>query len=294
MINSMTGFGHADIEIDGISYSVEIRSVNNRYLKTHLRLPDMAAFLGEDIESVLRNSIKRGTVNYSLHIKNISGQALFDINQNVIQGYLQKLNPLAENCNVKCTIDLAQLLTLPGTVTPLSPDADLEEKIKKTVLELTGVAIEKLKQMRTREGEALAKDLIENCGSMQQIIEMIGQKSPCVVAEYHKKLHKRIDELIANAKIQIDQDMLAKEVAIFADRSDIAEELARLQSHIQQFVQFCKNGTNGGRKLDFIAQEMLREANTIASKASDTQICQWVIDIKCAIDRIKEQVQNVE
>ena len=148
--------------------------------------------------------------------------------------------------------------------------------------------------MRAGEGARLVEDLMANCNVMTEKLELIRQRSPEVVKEYHDKLEKRTKELLATGQLQIDAEIIARETVIFADRCDIAEELTRLQSHIQQFSEHCQSDQNAGRKLDFISQEMLREANTIASKASDAQISQWVIDVKCAIERIKEQVQNIE
>lgn len=294
MISSMTGYGEAATETDGIVYTVELRTVNNRYFKPHLRLPDIVAFLESDIEKMLRERIYRGTATYSLRMKNVASQALIQIDENAVRQYVDKLRSLAGSIGVQCCLDLAQLLNVPGILQPAVPDSAMAEKMKKAVLTLTGQAIEQLKQMRAQEGQLLAEDLAENCRITQEKLKLIKQRSPTVVQEYHEKLKKRAEELLNGTHLKIDAEILAREVAVFADRCDIAEELTRLDSHVQQFVEICRNSSNAGRKLDFISQEMLREANTIASKASDTRICQWVVDIKCAIDRIKEQIQNIE
>ena len=294
MISSMTGFGEATGEVEGIVYTLEIRTVNNRYLKLYLRLPEMASFCQETIEKLLRKNIRRGSINYSLFMKNVSGRPLFDVDQNVINDYIIKLKSIAEANNLQCKIDLAQLLTLPSVIQPAAPDDSQAETIKQAVLSLTAQAIEKLKEMRVCEGESIAADLIADCDVTKEKLRMIGDRCPVVIQEYHDKLQKRAQQLIAEAQLNIDEQVLIREIAVFAERSDITEELNRLDSHINQFRQLCESDQNAGRKLDFISQEMLREANTIASKASDTQISQWVIDIKCAVDRIKEQVQNIE
>jgi uncharacterized protein (TIGR00255 family) len=187
------------------------------------------------------------------------------------------------------------LLTLPGIVQPALPDEKKAEQIKKMVLSVTQKAIDRLKQMRAAEGAALAADLDSHCKAVKQDLEQIRTRSGVVLQEYQKKLKKRVDELLADAKLKLDKETIAREVAIFADRSDISEEIARLDSHLQQFAESCRtNAQAAGRRLDFISQEMLREANTIASKACDTEIIRCVVDIKCRIDRIKEQVQNIE
>ena len=290
----MTGFGEAAAEVDGIVYTLEIRTVNNRYLKLYLRLPEMASFCQETIEKLLRKNIRRGSINYSLFMKNVSGRSLFDVDQNAINDYIVKLKSIAEANNLQCKIDLAQLLTLPAVIQPAAPDDSQAETIKQAVLTLTAQAIEKLKEMRVCEGESIAADLIADCDVIKEKLSTIGDRCPLVIQEYHDKLQKRAQQLIAEAQLNIDEQVLIREIAVFAERSDITEELNRLDSHINQLRQLCESDQNAGRKLDFISQEMLREANTIASKASDTQISQWVIDIKCAVDRIKEQVQNIE
>jgi uncharacterized protein (TIGR00255 family) len=290
----MTGFGQASAEVEGIVYLVEIRSVNNRYFKAALRLPDIAAFLEGDIEKVIRNSIGRGTVNYSLRMKNVSGQALFDVDENTLLGYVNRLKAFLPKDDTRCGIDLAAMLALPGIVQPVIPDAEHIERMKNTILRLTNQALDQLKANRQEEGKTLVEDFLGNCRKMSEDLETIRQRKDTVVRDYHEKLRKRIEELLSQAQLRIDNDLLAREAAIYADRSDINEEITRLDSHIQQFNNCCQNGGSVGRRLDFITQEMLREANTIASKASDSIIAHCVIDIKCAIDRIKEQVQNVE
>jgi uncharacterized protein (TIGR00255 family) len=294
MISSMTGFGEASAEIDGIACTLEIKSVNNRFLKTHLRLPDITAFLENDMEAKLRNDIHRGTVNCSLHLKNVSGRAIYNLDENALKGYVDQLKKVAEAEGVSTNFDLSGLLSLPGVVQPFVPDPEQAEKLKNTVLGLVDDVIGKLKQVRLQEGAAMLADLEANCGLIAERLASVKDRSGAVLKEYNEKLLKRVNELRATAKLEIDSEMLARETAIFAERSDIAEEVTRLSSHLEQFIKNCKTEENVGRKLDFTSQEMLREANTIASKASDALICQWVIEIKCAIDRIKEQIQNIE
>jgi uncharacterized protein (TIGR00255 family) len=294
MISSMTGFGQASAEVEGIVYLVEIRSVNNRYFKAALRLPDIAAFLEGEIEKLIRETIGRGTLNYSLRMKNVSGQAMFDVDEGTLTSYINRLKAFLPKDDTRCGIDLSAMLALPGIVQPVIPDAEHIERMKNTILKLTQQAMEQLKVSRLDEGKTLVEDFLGNCRKMSDDLETIRQRKDVVVREYHEKLRKRIEELLSQAQLRIDNDLLAREAAIYADRSDINEEITRLDSHIQQFNACCKAGGAVGRRLDFITQEMLREANTIASKASDSTIAHCVIDIKCAIDRIKEQVQNVE
>jgi uncharacterized protein (TIGR00255 family) len=305
----MTGYGEAEGEINGVNYTVEIRTVNNRYLKTSIKLPETAAFLEEDINKLLRKNLSRGTVNYVLRLKNVSANALFDIDVMALQAYIEKLSQVGASADIKCTIDIGSLLAVPGIIKPIAPDEKVAGQIKDTVLSVTQEAIGQLKQMRAAEGVALAADLDAHCKAIKQKLEQICARNTVVLLEYQKKLKKRVDELLASAKLNLDEETLAREVAIFADRSDISEEVARLDSHLRQFTESYQEteshlsksrkmetpaNTTAGRRLDFISQEMLREANTIASKASDNEIAHCVVDIKCRIDRIKEQVQNIE
>ena len=290
----MTGYGQAQGEVNNISYLVEIKTLNHRYFKAIVKLPELAAFLEEDIEKLLRKNLSRGTINYVLRLKNISVNMLFDIDEKAIQAVVEKLNRAGSSAGVKGTIDISNLLSLPGIVQPASPDKKAAKQIREAVLKISLEAIGKVKQMRATEGNFLGNDLKEQCSAIEQYLRQVRARSKSILQEYSEKLRQRVNVLLAEAKLKLDEEILAREVAIFADRSDISEEIARLDSHMQQFVQCCQANELAGRRLDFIGQEMLREANTIASKASDTEIIRCVVDIKCRIDRIKEQVQNIE
>jgi len=294
MINSMTGYGEAQGECSGASYVVAIKTVNNRYFKGVVKLPEMVAFLEEDVEKLLRENLGRGTINYVLRLKDASPEALFDIDQAALKAIVEKLNQAGASAGVRGMIDIGNLLNLPGIVRPTSPDAEKAEEIRGAILGISRDALEQVKKMRRVEGGFLEADLNERCRMMKQDLDRIHARSAVVVQEYVEKLRKRVDELLAHAELKLDEETLVREVAIFADRSDISEEISRLDSHLQQFAQCCRGSDQAGRRLDFISQEMLREANTIASKAADTEITRLVVDIKCQIDRIKEQVQNVE
>jgi len=294
MINSMTGYGSAEGQINGVTYTVEIRTVNNRYFKARIKLPESVAFLEDEIERLLRKGLSRGMVNCVLQLKGASANVLFSIDEMALRAYVEKLDGVAASANVKCPIDIGGLLALPGIVVPVLPGKEEAEQIKEEVLSITQQAVKAVKQMRAAEGAALAADLDSHCEAVKQGLVRIRARSEAVLQEYHKKLKKRVEHLLADAKLKLDEETLAREVAVFADRSDISEEITRLDSHLQQFAESCRADGQAGRKLDFISQEMLREANTIASKACDSEIAHWVVDIKCRIDRIKEQVQNIE
>ncbi len=291
----MTGYGEAQGELDGVCYAVELRTVNNRFLKTLLKLPESCAFLEDDVDRLVRKNLSRGTVNYVLHVKDVSGKVLFDIDQAALELVMTKLSGIMAAAEINRSLDVTSLLSLPGIVRPLSPDKETAERIKDIVLQISQTAIDKLKQMRMAEGSFLENDLQKHIKGIEEDLALVRARSAAVLPEYAKKLRKRVDELLAQAGLKIDDEVLAREVAIFADKSDISEEISRLDSHLRQFALSCQtDGEAAGRRLDFISQEMLREANTIASKASDSQITRCVVDMKCRIDRIKEQIQNVE
>ena len=277
-----------------MSYAIEIKTVNNRYLKTIIKLPELTSFLEEDIDKLLRKNISRGTINYALRVKDTSASMLFDIDETALQTVAEKLSRAGSSTGIKAEIDLGNLLNLPGIIQPALPDKERVERIKKLVLQISQEALDKLKQMRATEGGYLETDIKKCCTAIEKDLEQIRGRSAIVMQEYAEKLKKRVNELLAHAELKLDEGILAREVAIFADRSDISEEASRLDSHLQQFEQCCNGNDQAGRRLDFISQEMLREANTIASKASDTETTRYVVDIKCQIDRIKEQVQNIE
>ena len=290
----MTGYGEAQGEADGVNYAVEVKTVNNRYLKTMIKLPELASFLEEDIDKLLRKNIFRGTINYVLRLKDTSASALFDINEAALQAVLEKLSRAGSSTGINGVIDIGNLLTLPGIIQPALPGKERAVQIRKLVLEISQKALDKLKRMRATEGDYLETDIKKCCTIIEEGLEQVRGRSAIVIKEYADKLKKRVNELLAHAELKIDEGILAREVAIFAERSDISEEVARLDSHLQQFAQCCRGSDQAGRRLDFISQEMLREANTIASKASDTETTRYVVNIKCQIDRIKEQVQNIE
>jgi len=294
MINSMTGYGDAEGQLDGVTYIVEVRGVNNRYFKPKIKLPDAVAFLEEQVYELLRRNVSRGAVDYILRLKNVSADMLFEINANALGAYLKRLSEVTGSAGITAPMDVSGLLTLPGVLEPMSPDEQKAQRVRDFVLALSSKAIEDFKQMRQAEGAELEADLVQNCDQIRAYLEKIRQRKDLVLQQYHERLKSRVDELLAGAKLRLDAETVAREVAVFAERCDISEEITRLESHLKQFEESCRTDGQAGRRLDFLAQEMLREANTIASKASDIEIAHCVVDIKCCIDRLKEQVQNVE
>ena len=297
MIYSMTGFGDASDEAGGSRYSVEIKSLNNRYFKPSIKLPEAVSGLEPEIETVLRHKAGRGSVIYSLRMRSADATptgARIDVE--ALRAYVGQLAQAGFEVR-----EPERLMFLPGVILsgdaaePAADDGDLDRH-REIVLRLTHEAADKLLAMRRREGESLLGDLMTHTNVIAANLSAIRDRAGGVVEQYYDRLVARVNELLAKAELSVDRSDLLKEVAVFAERSDISEELHRLSHHVEQFEAACRGDAEQhvGRKLDFIAQEMLREANTIGSKAGDPEIAGRVVEIKGAIDRLKEQVQNVE
>ena len=293
MIVSMTGFGDATGERDGTHYSVEIRSLNNRFFKAVIKLPENVSGLEPELESMLREALGRGSITYILKMRLDSAEAAYHINTPALKAYLDQLQAI-KGLDRFVQIDLASLVQLPGVCQEPRDETDEIARHGPAVRELTVQAIGKLDAMRRKEGEALFAELMRHVNLIASNLKEIQTRAPFVIDDYHRRLSQRVNQLVAKAELEVSQVDLIKEIAVFAERADIAEEIQRLTTHLEAFEQSCRTGEHAGRKLDFIAQEMLREANTIASKANDAQIARHIVEIKGAIDRLKEQVQNVE
>ena len=290
----MTGYGSAHRTDEGVSYALELRSLNNRYLKSSVRLPEYLQFLEADVDKLLRSRLGRGSVMFSLRIRDESAGAAIPINQAALQSYLEQLSDLERPAGVPVTIDLAGLAELPGVCQQPELDDEARSGYWGKIQALTTEALDALIEMRSREGESLRKDLLSHCEAIRENLKAIAALAPTVVQEYRDKLAERVNALLSTAALTLEEDALAREVALFADRCDISEEITRLTSHLDQFSRFCDSAEPAGRKLDFLAQELLREVNTIGSKSNNAAITWHVVDIKSLIDRLKEQVQNVE
>ena len=310
MIHSMTGFGDAVAERGGIRYSVEIKSLNNRYFKPLLKLPEAATALEAEIEPILRRGLGRGSVVLTLRMRagddeadaakdpaKAAARRLPTIDVEALRAYVGQLQQAGLEVR-----EPERLLALPGVVrpaeVPAEPEADADDpgRHRAVVLELTERAVENLQAMRRREGEMLRADLLKHTAVIRENLDAVAARAGGVASQYHDRLLARVNELLAKAELEIGKEDLAKEVAVFAERSDISEEVVRLGHHVAQFELALADdaGEAVGRRLDFVTQEMLREANTIGSKANDADIAARIVTIKGAIDRLKEQVQNVE
>lgn len=290
----MTGHGEAVVQHADRSVGVEVRTVNNRYFKLTVRAGDGLAALESRIEALVRQQVRRGTVQVTIRLDRQPSADSFRLNSQVLAGYRRQLEQLYDQLHIADTIHLESLLALPGVVaerTGLGADCEQEwALIEPVLLE----ALAGLTRMRADEGRAMAADLSDNCRLVASELEQIAEQAPRVVAAYRDRLTERLNQLLAQYQVSVEPRDIIREVGLFAERSDISEEIVRLRSHLDQFQLLLEDSESNGRKLDFLTQEMFRETNTIGAKANDAGIARHVIEIKAAIERIREMIQNVE
>ena len=296
MLHSMTGFGTAVCKEGNTSVSVELKAVNNRYFKLSLRLTDGYAAMEQRIESLLRSVIERGTINANVRIVSEKADAGFQINTAVLESYTQQLLDVAKTLNhTRYIPSLDQLVLLPGVIITENENSETDNEIIGNLLEKTlRDALNALQTMRKTEGESMAKDLTANLVALRQLVGKITELAPRVAPLYRQKLKERIEKVMAEHSMSLGDADFVRELASYADRCDVSEELVRFQSHLEQFTSAMQSQKCCGRKLDFLTQELFREANTIGSKANDADITKHVVEIKTVIERIREMVQNIE
>ncbi|MCB9838122.1 MAG: YicC family protein [Phycisphaeraceae bacterium] len=296
MIRSMTGFGEASAHIDGAHYFLEARSLNNKYFKASIRLPDDLQGLEAPLEAILRRRLARGAITVTAKCSDTSESAAYEINCEALSSYIDQLGKLRQIVSGQATFDAGALLDLPGVLQAPADNQAAHDRARHALSDLLNAALNDLIAMRQTEGEALAQELMKHHDVIVDRLGIISERAPQVVEEYHQRLRSRVEKMLQSVGATVEPGDLIREVAIYAERSDIAEEIARLSGHMEQFRQLVTGDSEEpiGRTLEFLAQEMLREANTLASKSSDADLSRCAVEIKGAIDRIKEQVQNAE
>jgi uncharacterized protein (TIGR00255 family) len=290
----MTGHGEAHRHQDGTSASVEVRTVNNRYFKLNVRSTEGYAYLESQVEALVRQHIRRGTVQVNLRVNREPKPDDYKLNAAVLQGYLAQLETVLGAKIDRDELQLASLLALPGVVREPTAEFDVIETQWPLIESVLTEALQQLGKMREDEGRAMAADLAINTRAITAELSAVERRAPLVVAAYRDRLSDRLNKLLSDLGVRIEPADIVREVGIFAERSDIAEEIVRLRSHLEQFDAAVAAEESSGRKLEFLTQEMFRETNTIGSKANDVEISRHVIEIKAAIERIREMIQNVE
>ena len=293
MVKSMTGFGRGEAASVDYKVTVEAKSINNRYLEVIPRMPRQIVALEDPVKKFVNQRVQRGRVDVFITLEETEErQKTLKTDKELALAYCKSMKEIAELCGIEADISMDHMVKLPGIFSMEKTDDDLEA-IWALLQEALGAAMERLVEMRQTEGDKLAADLLSRRLTIIDFVKEIDERAPLVVTEYQEKLQSRIEELLAD-KALLDEAKFANEVAYFADRASITEELIRLDSHLCQLRDLLSCNDVVGRKLDFLMQELNREINTIGSKANDLQISRRVIDVKSELEKIREQVQNIE
>ena len=288
----MTGYGRAVETVNGREFTVELRSVNNRYLDCTVKLPRMLSFAEEAVKQAVKASVSRGKVDVFITVRSESAaDTAVSLNTGVLEGYLAAMQRMVTEFGVKDDISVTALSRMPEVFTIEKPQVD-EEQLLKDLLSVVSKALEGYDAMRRTEGAALDKDLRSRGDTIRSLVAQVEQGNAQTVIDYRARLEAKLKEVLANTAI--DESRILTEAAIFADKVAVDEETVRLRSHLQQMDTMLTAGGAVGRKLDFLLQEMNREANTIGSKCTDVRLARVVVDIKAELEKIREQTQNIE
>ena len=292
MVKSMTGYGRATQTVEGREITVEVRSVNNRYLDCTVKLPRLFSFAEDAVKQKVKEYVTRGKVDVFVSVGAGSGEGVrISLNRPVLEGYLAAMTSIAEDYGVRNDISVNSLSRLPDVFTVEKAEED-EDALKNGLVSVTEQALIVYNAMRRTEGAALEKDLREKAKNILSMVERVEARSPVTAAEYRARLEAKMREVLESTTV--DEARLLTEAAIFADKIAVDEETVRLRSHLQQLDTMLASSEPIGRKLDFLMQEMNREANTIGSKGNDIEQARTVVDIKAELEKIREQMQNIE
>lgn len=294
MIKSMTGFGRCEAEINGREITVEIKSVNHRYFEFSCRTPRGYGFLDDKLKSYVNSRVSRGKIDMFVTVgANDEAPSEVTVNHQLVSGYLNAMKEISDTYGVENDVTVVSLSRFPDVFTVHKPAED-EEQITNDVLSVAKTALDSFIAMRETEGEKMKADILGRANTILSIVGEIEERSPQTVAEYEERLLERIKQTLEDYEVEIDEQRVLTEVAVFSDKVAVAEETVRLRSHFAQLEKFLEYDEPVGRKIDFIIQEMNREANTIGSKVQDAVLAHKVVDIKSEIEKIREQVQNIE
>ena len=294
MIKSMTGYGKSQASRDGYEISVEMKGVNHRYFDVHLRIPRRYMLLEEKIKEELKKTVSRGRIELSVNIEqNSEALRVIQLDKGLVMAYHNSLKDLSDYLAISSDIKLIDLFRLPD-VYRLSEAVEDLEVLWSLLQQVVAAAALSMLAMREREGQNLYEDIHRRCIYLMQQVEKLEMRVPVVNQNYEERLRARLDELLGHWSVTADETRIVQEVAILADKTSITEELVRLRSHLEQMEELLQDGYNVGKKCDFLVQEMFREINTVASKANDLSMSQIVVDVKSELEKIREQIQNIE
>ena len=290
-MKSMTGFGRASLESNGKNYIIEIKTVNNKYSDITVKSPKRLSFMEDKIRKQITNRITRGKVEVSVSFFDFSNKSKnVVLNKEIAKEYIKQLREIADENNLSENISVVEIAKLPDILNSI--DSDNDEEIASEALQCLNMALDSLIEMRKAEGKNIKQDLLVRIERVQNLVDKIAENSKGIVEEYVSKLEKRVKEILKTDVV--DENRIAQEAVIYADKTSIEEELTRLNSHIVQFKELVNSDGPVGKKLDFMIKEMNRETNTIGSKAGSGEITKAVIDLKVELEDIREQIQNIE
>ncbi len=292
MIKSMTGYGRASETVGGMEITAEIKAVNHRYFEFSCRIPRQFSFLDEKVKQYVKTRVNRGKVEVYITINLLENEAIdVQVNHPLAKAYVDALNEIANTYGVANEIKSTDVARFPDVLSTHKDEQD-EETVFENVKQVLSKAVDMFVQMRQTEGEKLKQDVNSRCQTILQHVAFVESQSQESVKAYRARIEEKMRELLGD--VQVDEQRLLTETAIFADKTAVDEETVRLKSHIEQLSQMMDSGEAVGRKIDFLVQEMNRETNTIGSKCSDIEITRTVVDIKAEIEKIREQIQNIE
>jgi len=292
MLHSMTGQGTGDAHDSEYAVTVELRSVNNRHLKLNIRVPDSIATFETHVEGLLRKHLHRGSVSAHVRIEALHHVRSVELDDALIREYVEQLKAVLDAPELEPSPEL--LISLPGVVKQVSKELNTKDGLGTLIIEACTAATSNLLAMRLSEGERLAADIEANLHIISENLQAIKKQVPLVIEQFSQRITDRINARLEQHQITLSDNDLIREIAVYADKCDISEEVVRIASHLHHMHELIESQATNGRKLDFLTQELLREVNTIGSKANDVTIANLVVDTKAAIERIKEQVQNIE
>jgi uncharacterized protein (TIGR00255 family) len=290
----MTGFGEAHHQQDGLTIAAEVRTINSRYFKLSIRANEPYSAFEPELEDLVRQHIKRGTVQVNLRVDRAKLPEDFRINVAALSSYRDQLEKLHAQWHLKEPVTLERLLVLPGVVDETRYQREDIESDWPLIAQTMSEALSRLGKMRAEEGRAMSNDLRSNLQAIGSELGSVAARAPVVIDQYRQRLEERLKKVLAEFQLSLEPADLIKELSLYAERSDISEEIVRLHSHLDQFDGMLDAAESSGRKLEFLTQEMFRETNTIGSKSNDLEIARHVIEMKAAIERIREMIQNIE
>ena len=292
MVKSMTGYGRAVETVNGREFTVELRSVNNRYLDCTVKLPRALSFAEDTVKQAVKNTISRGKVDvYITQRSEGAADVKVTLNTAMAAGYVEAMRQMAQEFAIREDISVSLLSRMPDVFTVEKPEVD-EEQLLSDMMQVVNAALANYDAMRAKEGEALKNDLSSRGNTIRSLVSQVEEGNGQTVIDYRTRLYNKLQEVLANTAI--DESRILTEAAIFADKVAVDEETVRLRSHLEQMDSMLAAGGAMGRKLDFLLQEMNREANTIGSKCTDVRLARIVVDIKAELEKIREQTQNIE